>query len=40
MDAIILDKYLQIFEKLDQSKKFSLFIKKLPHNRHLYAKIE
>lgn len=40
MDAIILDKYLQIFEKLDQSKKFSLFIKNLPHNRHLSAKIE
>lgn len=40
MDAIILDKYLQIFGKLDQSKKFNLFIKKLPHNRHLSAKIE
>lgn len=40
MDAIILDKYLQIFEKLDQSKKFSLIIKKSPHNRHLSAKIE
>ena len=40
MGSIILDKYLQIFEKLDRDKKFSLFIKKLPHNRHSSSKIE